>query len=61
MNAEERRALKAANVQKCVAQYGRKAQPGAEPNDRQFDKKVAARFKQTKPEELDRLLRDDED
>jgi hypothetical protein len=61
LNAEQRRALQSAELQVFVQQYGRKAQKGVEPNDRKYDKKVERTVKQMKPDELDRLLRDDED
>jgi hypothetical protein len=61
LNVEEKRALKAATVQTFAQLYGRKAHRGQEPNDRRYDREIEARLKQTKPEELDRLLRGDED
>ena len=63
LNAAEKRALKAASAHEFVKGYGRKAQKGIEPNDRSYDEKFdkALRQKQVKPEDLDRLLRDDEE
>ena len=57
LNADQRRALQSAELQVFVQQYGRKAQKNTEPNDR----KVEQAIRQMKPDELDRLLRDDED
>jgi hypothetical protein len=61
LNAEQKRALKAAAVSRFVQQYGRKAQRGAEPNDRRYSRDVEKALKQLKPEELDSLMRDDEE
>jgi len=61
LNAEQKRALKAATVGLFVQQYGRKAQRGVEPSDRRYDLDVERAVRQLKPEELDALLRDDED
>ena len=61
LNAEQRRALRAAKLKSFVQDYGRKAQKGVEPNDRGYDKKIEKTVKRMKPEELDRLLRDDEE
>jgi len=56
-NADDKRRRVAADVQLFARQYGRKAQKGVEPNDRRFSKRVNARIKQMRPEELDALLR----
>ena len=61
LNTDQRRALQSAELQVFVQKYGRKAQKGAEPNDRKYDRKVEQAVKQMKPDQLDRLLRDDED
>jgi hypothetical protein len=61
LNAEQRRALKSAELQTFVQQYGRRAQKNVEPNDRSYDRELEQRIKQMKPDELDRLLREDED
>jgi hypothetical protein len=61
LNTDQRRALKSAELQVFVQQYGRKAQKGVEPNDRKYDRKIEQALKQMKPDQLDRLLRDDED
>lgn len=59
-NADERRALRAARLRVFIQQYGRKAQRGVEPNDRCYDRELERAVKRMKPEELDRLLSDDE-
>lgn len=61
LNAEQRHALKVATVRVFVQQYGRKAQRGTEPNDRRYSRDVEKALKQLKPEELDSLMRDDEE
>jgi hypothetical protein len=61
LNADEKRALKAATVNLFVRQYGRKAQRGMEPNDRRYSRDVERALKQLKPDELDSLIRDDEE
>jgi len=61
LNADQKRALKAATVSVFVQRYGRKAQRGVEPNDRRYSRDVEKALKQLKPEELDSLIRDDEE
>lgn len=62
LNLSEKRALKAAEIQRFATQYGRKAQKGgADPNDRRYDKDTARRAAALSAEDLDRLLREDED
>jgi hypothetical protein len=61
LNADQKRALKAATVSVFVQCYGRKAQRGVEPNDRRYSRDVEKALKQMKPEALDSLLRDDEE
>lgn len=61
LNADQKRALGAAAVFVFAQQYGRKAQRGAEPNDRRYSRKMERKLKQLKPERLDLLMRDDED
>ncbi|WFE29855.1 hypothetical protein O7623_12020 [Solwaraspora sp. WMMD791] len=42
--------------------YGRVAAGnGSDPNDRQYSRKLEAEIKRMRPEELDRLLRDEDD
>ncbi|MFA6965037.1 hypothetical protein [Bosea sp. (in: a-proteobacteria)] len=52
---------KAAEVQKFVQLYARKAQRGVEPNDRRYDRKIEVAAKRMKPDDLDALLRQGED
>jgi hypothetical protein len=61
LNLDEKRARKAGELATFVRQYGRKAQRGVEPNDRRFDKHVLNAVKRMPPDQLDRLLREDED
>lgn len=61
LNADQKRALKAAAVHVFLQIYGRKAQRGVEPNDRPYSRNMERRLKQMKPEKLDLLIRDDED
>jgi type II secretory pathway component HofQ len=60
-NADEKRALKSAKLQLFVQSYGRRAQKGVEPNDRSYEREVEKAVKRMRPDELDRLLREDED
>jgi hypothetical protein len=60
-NVAQKRTLKAAALKTFVQQYGRKAQKNLDPNDRHYNRSVERAVKQMKPEELDRLLRDDEE
>ena len=41
--------------------YARKCQRRREPNDRRYDRGLEQMFKRMRPEELDRLMRDDLD
>jgi hypothetical protein len=61
LNLEEKRALRTADVAYFVKAYSRKAQKRREPNDRHYSRELEQKLKQLMPEELDRLLRDDED
>ena len=61
LNADQKRALKAATVDLFLRQYGRKAQRGVEPNDRRYSREVEKALKQLKPEALDVLMRNDEE
>jgi hypothetical protein len=40
-----------------LRQYGRKRQKGREPNDRGYDRKLEAKVQRMRPEDLDELLR----
>ncbi|MFB9269061.1 hypothetical protein ACFFWD_39125 [Bradyrhizobium erythrophlei] len=51
----------AATVRVFVQQCGRKAQRGVEPNDRRYSREVERALRQLKAEELDRLMRDNEE
>jgi len=42
-----------------VKKYARKAYPGHDPNDRTYDREVEKLIRKMKPEDLDRLLRDE--
>ena len=61
LNADQKRSLKTAKLQLFVQAYGRKAQKGTEPNDRSYERKVEKAMKRMRPDELDRLLREDEE
>ena len=61
LNADQKRALKAATINVFVQQYGRKAQRGMEPNDRRYSRDVEKAVKRLKPDELDSLMRDDQE
>jgi hypothetical protein len=61
LNVDQKRARKAATVSVFVQRYGRKAQRGVEPNDRRYSRDLEKALKQLKPEELDSLIRDDEE
>lgn len=61
LNLTEKRALRAANVADFAKAYARKAQKRREPNDRHYSRELEQKLKRLRPEELDRLLRDDED
>lgn len=56
------RETKAAKIARFVKLYSRKSRKGGlDPNDRSYDHEVEKQIKAMKPEELDRLLREDED
>ena len=61
LNRDEKRALRAANLALFIKSYGRQSQKGVEPNDRQYSREEEEAIKRLRPEELDALLRDDED
>ena len=60
LNADQKRAKQAGELALFVQQYARKAYPSTDPNDRQYDRKVESRAKHMNPEQLDRLLREDD-
>jgi hypothetical protein len=49
------------NLGAFLQQYQRKAQRGVEPNDRHYDRNLEAKLKRMKPEDLGRLMSDDDD
>lgn len=53
--------MRAAKVADFAKAYARKAQKRREPNDRRYSWELEQKLKRMRPEELDRLLRDDED
>lgn len=46
-----------------LKEYGRSSRfrNGMDPNDRQYSRKLETQIKRMRPEDLDRLMRDDED
>jgi hypothetical protein len=50
-----------ADLGRFMRQYQRKRAQGIDPNDRTYDRKLEELIKRMPPEELDRLLHDDED
>lgn len=60
LNADERRALKAAEIGRFLREYGRKAQKGCDPNDRRFDRKTERRVRHMSAAAFDRLVREDD-
>lgn len=44
-----------------MRQYQRKAHKGWDPNDRGYDRKIEDQIKRMPPDELDRLLREEDD
>jgi hypothetical protein len=61
LNLPQKVARRASQLARFVRQYERKAQPSGDPNDRKYDKDVAKQVKRMPPDELERLLRNDED
>lgn len=61
LNADDRRRLWAAEMQSFVKATGRKAQKGAEPNDRwRAGRRMTDAIRHMDPADFDRLLRDGE-
>ena len=61
LNADQKRAVKAASLHSFVEEYGRKKRKGwLDPNDRRYDRGIQKAVRRMKRDELDRLLRDDE-
>jgi hypothetical protein len=61
LNADQRKALKAARLAIYLREVGRKAQRRMEPNDRRDTYGLGEKIRSISPEEMDRLLRDDEE
>ena len=61
LNATQKRALRAAHIRRFVQQYGRGTSPGYDPNDRSYDRELEQQVRRMSPEELDRLVREDEE
>jgi hypothetical protein len=61
LNAAQRKALKAARLATFLREAGRKAQRGTEPNDRRDTYDLGRKIRSIPAEEMDRLLRDDEE
>jgi hypothetical protein len=62
-NASQKRALRTAELAKFVAAVGRKSihRNGGDPNDRDYDPEFAKHLRAMRPDDFDRILRDDED
>jgi hypothetical protein len=60
-NADQKRQLKAADVRLFARQYARKAHAGHDPNDHRYSRETFGRVRHMRPEELARLLHDDEE
>jgi uncharacterized protein (TIGR02996 family) len=56
-----RRDAREADVALFLRQYARKAERTGDPNDRRYNRAVEETVKRMKPEELDRLMRGEED
>ena len=61
LNLDQKRALKTATVATFIRQYTRKAAQNVDPNDRQYDRDIEQKIRRMRPEELDRLIREDEE
>ncbi|WP_200943763.1 MULTISPECIES: hypothetical protein [unclassified Rhizobium] len=61
MNAEDKRARKSLDIQLFAKQIGRKAHAGHDPNDRQYDRGIAQKLRRMSPEEIDSLLRGEDE
>ncbi len=62
LNAAQKRALKAADIRRFVQVYGQRKPRGSyEPNDRSYDREIEETVRRMSPEQLDRLMRDDEE
>ena len=61
LNAAEREALRAAELQLFLKQCGRRAHAGHDPNDRSYSRTTVDAVRHMKPEDLDDYLRYGED
>jgi hypothetical protein len=62
MTEKRKRKIIEQNLGGFLRQYARKAQKnGSDPNDRWYDREIEERIKRMKPEDLDRLMRGEED
>ena len=59
MPGEKKKEWLKSNISQFVKEYGRKAQRGLEPNDRQYDRKVEKLIKRMDPKELSELLNEE--
>jgi hypothetical protein len=59
LNRDEKQAMKVGRLANFLRQYNRKAQRGAEPNDRGYDRRFESAVKRMSADEFDRLIRDD--
>lgn len=55
-----RHRLTEADIGLFIQKYGRKAHRGHDPNDRNYDREVEQQIKRMNPQELDRLIRGDD-
>jgi hypothetical protein len=61
MNTDNKRTRKSLDIQLFAKQIGRKAQAGHDPNDRQYDREIAKKLRRMPPEEIDALLRGEDE
>lgn len=61
MNTNDKRARKSLDIQLFAKQLGRKAQPGHDPNDRVYDRDIAKKLRRMPAEEIDTLLRGEDE
>jgi hypothetical protein len=61
LSANQRRQIKTAAIKRFVQAYGRRPGKGNMACDRQMDRKLQEEISRMPPEELDRILREDED
>lgn len=61
MNTDNKRTRRSLDIQLFAKQIGKKAQAGQEPNDRRYDRDIAKKLRQISPEEIDALLRGEDE